>query len=131
MSVYYDAPKALRAMLGVARPCERAWDWCRPMMAVNELAPRGARVLSISTYKYYLRPDLMQCAFDHRTVAFPASSTLERWQWFYANGFSIILPDFVGTPATLQDDLATRRTGSSCAAMRRTIPLTRSGSATT
>jgi hypothetical protein len=108
MGVYFGAPQALRAMLGTALPCERAWDWCRPMTVLNQSAPRGARVFSVSRFKYYLRPDLMQCANDYRTgiVVIPGGSPLERWQWFYANGFSVILPDFVGNPHTLQEDLA-------------------------
>ena len=105
MHVYFDASKALKVMLGTASPCERAWDWCRPMNAVNQAAPKGARVLTVSTYKYYLRPDLAQCTHDLAS-AFFGSSTLERWQSFYASGYSIILPDYIGNPASLQEDLA-------------------------
>ena len=105
MHVYFDASKALKVMLGTASPCERAWDWCRPMNAVNQAAPKGARVLTVSTYKYYLRPDLAQCTYDLAS-AFSGSSTLERWQSFYASGYSIILPDYIGNPASLREDLA-------------------------
>jgi hypothetical protein len=108
MSFYFDAPKAFKTMLGTAAPCERAWVWCRPMTAIGQSAPRGARVFTVSRYKYYLRPDLGQCSNEIKTgiLVFPGNSTAERWQWFYANGFSIILPDLVNNPKTLQEDLA-------------------------
>lgn len=105
MHVYFDASKALKVMLGTASPCERGLEWCHPMNAVNQAAPKGARVLSVSTYKYYLRPDLAQCSYDLAN-AFSGRSTLERWQSFYENGYSIILPDHVGNPPSLQEDLA-------------------------
>src|SRR5262249_37402427 len=41
MSFLFDAPKAFRAVLGTAPACERAYDWCRPMTAVNLAASRG------------------------------------------------------------------------------------------
>jgi hypothetical protein len=107
MGVYFHTAQAIKLVLGTAAPCEGAWDWCRPMMAVNELAPKGTRVFSVSKFKYYLRPDLIQCANEHRTglVVFPGASTLDRWQWFYANGFRVILPDSVNNPPTLQEDI--------------------------
>ena len=72
------------------------------MNAVNEAAPKGTRVLTVSTYKYYMRPDLAQCTYD-LALAFFGSSTLERWQSFYANGYSIILPDYIGNPMSPED----------------------------
>ena len=102
---YFDASRALKVMLGTASPCERAREWCRPMEEVNQAAPKGARVLTVSTYKYYLRPDLAQCSYDV-ALAFFGNSTLQRWQSFYANGYSIILPDYIGNPTSLREDLA-------------------------
>ncbi len=108
-SYHYDLPKAFRTMTGLADPCERAWFWCRPMTAVNTAASPGARVLSVTRFKYYLRPDLLQCANERRSgapVVIPGESAIERWRWIYNNGFSVILPDLSNNPAQLQGDLA-------------------------
>jgi hypothetical protein len=102
---YYFPAQALKVMLGTALPCERGLLWCGPMDMVNRVAPEGARVLSFSSYKYYLRPDLIQCSYDHRILAFPGATTDERWRWFYSQGYNFILPDTPNNTAHLQQDL--------------------------
>ena len=102
---YFLPAQSARIAFRLAPPCEAKYQWCPPMETVNRLAPPGARVLSISTYKYYLRPDLIQCAYDHRTVIYPQYTPEERWRWLYDQGYSFILPDHVGTPSTVATDL--------------------------
>lgn len=103
---YFFPHKAVRVMFGLQEPCERSLQWCMPMYMVSRLAPEGARVFAASSFKYDLRPDLIQCSYDHRHVAFPGATAEERWRWFYAQGYSFIIPDAPGNPAHLLSDLS-------------------------
>lgn len=105
MGNYFFPAQAARTVFRTAEPCERGLQWCRPMEMVNRLAPPGARVLSISSFKYYLRADLIQCSYDHRTVIFAPDTEDQRWRWFYDQGYSFILPDPSSNPAHLLRDL--------------------------
>jgi hypothetical protein len=102
---YYFPGQALRTVLGLSQPCERGMQWCRPMEIVNRVAPPGARVLSIALYKYYLRPDILQCSFGNRVYAFPGDNKEERWRWFYDQGFNFVLPYPPDNPTYLATDL--------------------------
>jgi hypothetical protein len=104
VGLYFFPSKALKVIVGAASPCERGLLWCAPMDLTNRLAPQGARVLSLSSYRYYLRPDLILCSYDFRSSIFPGSSIDERWHWFYNEGFSFILPD-ISTPQPFAGDV--------------------------
>ena len=107
MGFYFEAPKALRAMLGTAPPCDRGWVWCAPMTAVNRSAPKGTRRTRYPDVQVLLAAGI-SCSVrvTGRCLAFPGASTRERWQWFYANGFTMILPDPTDNPPNLNEDLA-------------------------
>ena len=104
--LYFAPWQTARVAFGLTQPCDRGLQWCAPMNLINRVAWEGARVLSFSSFKYYLRPDLIQCSYNHRTVAFPGSTEEERWRWFYAQGYSFILPDGANNSAYLSRDLA-------------------------
>jgi hypothetical protein len=103
---WYFPTRAMKVASGTAGPCERGHYFCETMEIINQAAPAGARVFSALTYKYYFRPDIFQCAFDHRGENFPGSTSESRWRWFYAQGYSFILPDPAGNPVNLVNDLA-------------------------
>jgi hypothetical protein len=103
---WYFPAKAMKVASGTAGPCERGHYFCETMEIINQAAAPGARVFSVLTYKYHFRPDLFQCAFDHRGENFPGSTAEDRWRWFYAQGYSFILPDPSGNPVYLLSDLA-------------------------
>src|SRR5262245_20464459 len=102
---YFFPRQAVHVVLASAQPCERGLQWCAPMQMVNRVAPEGARVLSFSNFKYYLRADLIQCSWGHQD-RFPGSTAEERWRWFYAEGYSFILPDGALNSEYLMEDLA-------------------------
>ena len=63
---WFFPSKAIKVVSGTAGPCERGYYFCETMEIVNQAAKPGARLFSVLTYKYHFRPDLFQCAFDHR-----------------------------------------------------------------
>ena len=103
---YFFPMDTAKVAFGTALPCDRGLHFCEGMNIINRTAPPGARVYSVLSYKYYLRPDLIQCSYDHRTVPFLGSTEEERWRWFYDQGYSFILPDPSGNPGHLLHDLA-------------------------
>ena len=105
VGIYFFPSTTLKVISQTASPCERGLPWCAPMDKANRLAPPGARVLSISSYRYDLRPDLILCSYNFRTSIFPGRTAEERWRWFYAEGFTFILPDISGNPTYLTSDL--------------------------
>jgi hypothetical protein len=105
LGLYYFPAQATRTVFKLAGPCERGLQWCGPMHMINRLAPDGARVFSVSSFKYDLRPDLIQCSYGHRMVAFPGDDAEQRWRWFYDQGYRFVLPDPSGNPAHLLADL--------------------------
>jgi hypothetical protein len=54
--------RTLLYLAGKVRFCDFQWDWCRASEVANDSAPWGARLFSTTTYKYFLRPDLIECS---------------------------------------------------------------------
>jgi hypothetical protein len=65
--LFYPA-KTVAYLSGRIQECDWQHDWCRAASAVNAVAARGERIFSSTTYKYFLRPDLIQCASSGEEV---------------------------------------------------------------
>ena len=64
-------------------------NYCAVMKELNRTAPAGARVLTSSTV-YWLRPDLIECAYDILyTPTFEQSDDM--WFWIRKNGFDYMI----------------------------------------
>lgn len=50
-----------RYLTGRMSQCDRDGEYCRSLTALNEQAEPGDRVLLAAYYRYWLRPDLLQC----------------------------------------------------------------------
>ena len=67
---------------------------CRAAERVNEDAAAGDRVYLMGYYRYWLRPDLLQCirgATDGTLASLPTSRA--RWEHLFDRGFSYVMID--------------------------------------
>lgn len=64
--------------------------YCDAMTAINGAAKPGDRVYLMSFYRYWLRPDLIQCVLTSSGVPLGAD---ERWAYLYAQNVSFLLAD--------------------------------------
>jgi hypothetical protein len=87
-------------LTGSMSQCERDGAYCRAMTALNNEAEPGTRVFLASWYRYWLRPDLLQClsgATDYSSVKGQTSedtmSSEAHWLAIYERGFRYLLAD--------------------------------------
>lgn len=75
--------------------CDIQESWCRVSAVLNTDAPKGARVWSTTTYKYFMRPDLIQCSTsmsDETAILSDADPGL-RWRRLRDRGIDYLLID--------------------------------------
>lgn len=82
-----------RTITGVARPCELASVYCKPLSFINEKASSGDRIFIGASYPYFLRADLLQCVSSYvEQMCFISLKTSERkWEYLYNRGFKYLL----------------------------------------
>jgi hypothetical protein len=68
---------------------------CRTSALVNAQADHGARVYLATYYRYWLRPDLLQCLPTMDELTRPTTIVLpqERWAYLYQQGFRFLIFD--------------------------------------
>lgn len=75
--------------------CDWQYDWCRASEVANRIAAPGARLLSTTTYKYFLRADLIQCSSSREDVGriVDAPTDAAAWSEILIRGFDYVLID--------------------------------------
>ena len=68
--------------------------FCEYLRPINEIAPEGARVLSLSAFRYYLRSDLFVCSTSHEEYSILQKLSREDpeafWVEVYRQGYQFI-----------------------------------------
>jgi hypothetical protein len=67
--------------------------WCRAAQPINGDAAAGDRVYMLSYYRYWLRPDLLQCVGDADGTLASLPTSRERWGYLFDRGFSYVMID--------------------------------------
>lgn len=62
LSLLMNPGRTVAYLSGRLSACDVQESWCRVSEVLNLEAPKGARVWSTTTYKYFMRPDLIQCS---------------------------------------------------------------------
>jgi hypothetical protein len=80
-----------RYMIGEASRCEKEPEYCRTM-TVNSLAAPGTRVFMDNYLRYWLRPDLIQCALTRDEIRsyVELERPEQRWSFIYGRGFELV-----------------------------------------
>jgi hypothetical protein len=80
-----------RYLIGEASRCEKEPEYCRTM-TVNSLAGPGTRVFMDNYLRYWLRPDLIQCALTREEIRsyIDLETPQQRWSFIYGRGFELI-----------------------------------------
>jgi hypothetical protein len=94
--LFYFPKVTLHYLTGTLPETGRSLPWSKPMFAINQVAEPGARVVSFSQFRYYLRTDLIQCADRPAcevTGIFPGTTAEERWRWACSRDFRFLLLD--------------------------------------
>ena len=60
--------EAIRYMTGRLSECERDGPYCRAFTELGEHAEPGSRVLVAAYYRYWMRPDLLQCSSTEEEI---------------------------------------------------------------
>lgn len=66
--------------------CDRDGEYCKALAAINRRAGPGERVYSANYYRYWLRPDLLQCVSASDDYA-------QDWLTLYQQGFRYLVVD--------------------------------------
>ncbi len=83
-------------LTGNMSECERdASDYCEGMLVINKVAGKGDRVFLADYYRYWLRPDLIQCLSSTREMQKFDDLTIsdEKWRFLYEHGFTYLFVD--------------------------------------
>jgi len=80
-----------RYLIGDASRCEKEPEYCQTM-TLNSLAQPGARVFLDNHLRYWLGPDLIQCALTRDEIkSYIGLETPEqRWSFIYGRGFRLV-----------------------------------------
>ena len=96
-SRYYYKPSLIpKFFKGLTTPCD--WDgnpdagFCVAHNEINRIAQPGARVYLASYYRYWLRPDLLQCTNGISDII-NSSNSEDMWIEMYERGFEYLLVD--------------------------------------
>ena len=85
---------ALRYVAGPVSECDLAGPICRASEIVNRQAALGDRVYLGGYYRYWLRPDLLQCVNGTGDGGISSLQTPEaRWTYLYERGFRYLIID--------------------------------------
>ena len=77
---------------GQAVTCSPVDARCRAINIVNQYAEPGDRVYLGTWYRYWLRPDLLQCISNRDDIAAPGLETTEaQWTYLYERGFRYLI----------------------------------------
>lgn len=87
--------RTLAYLSGRLSACDIQEPWCRASAVVNLEAPEGARVWSTTTYKYFMRPDLIQCSatMADETAIWDAQDPKAAWLRLRERGIDYVLID--------------------------------------
>jgi hypothetical protein len=75
--------------------CDRDGAYCQVSTFINHQAQAGDRVYLATYYRYWLRPDLLQCAntISDSKIFQSKHTSAERWASFYEQGFRFLMVD--------------------------------------
>lgn len=82
-------------LTGMIDECNRDGEYCQATSVINSHAESGDRVFLASYYRYWLRPDLLQCVSGtgDYTKVIESNTNEERWLTLYQEGFLYLLAD--------------------------------------
>lgn len=89
----FSPGQAAEYLAGKRTICDINRPYCTPMSDLNKMAKPGARVLTNTTFTYWLRPDLLQCADAGQNIANPKKTATDYWRGVYEAGFSYLVLD--------------------------------------
>lgn len=94
-NITFFPSKTVRYLAGGMSQCERDGVYCRAMEALNEQAEPGARVFLAAYYRYWLRPDLLQCLSgqDEQHIMAQEKTSEAKWLRIHKRGFRYLLAD--------------------------------------
>ena len=115
---YYKLSLFPKYFKGLTTTCD--WDWspatgfCAAHNEINRDAPPGARVFLASWYRYWLRPDLLQCTNGASDYINASGNPGDIWIQLYERGFEYLLldgslPVFDPQPQSLPDWISAER----------------------
>lgn len=86
---------ALRYLTGRISDCAVGQAQCTALTAVNQEARPGDRVYLGIYYRYWLRPDLLQCVSntDEQASALQPQTPEARWSYLFERGFHYLVTD--------------------------------------
>lgn len=95
LSIIFFPANTYHYLIGKLSECGRDSNYCDAMTAINNDALAGDRVFMATYMRYWLRPDLIQCASNQQEAGeFLQRSTMdERWDYLYQQGFRYLLAD--------------------------------------
>jgi hypothetical protein len=95
---------ALKSAIGRVSECDLAGPNCRASGIVNQQATIGDRIYLGTYYRYWLRPDLLQCisGTNELLTLYNLQTPEERWTYLYERGFRYLIID-ERTHASLAD----------------------------
>ncbi len=91
----YPVYHTLRYVAGQVSECDLAGPSCRASGIVNQQAAFGDRVYLGTYYRYWLRPDLLQCVSgsDEQRAMSSLQTPEARWTYLYERGFHHLIID--------------------------------------
>lgn len=83
-------------LTGNLSECDRdSSNYCKAMLVINKVAANGERVFLADWYRYWFRPDLLQCLSYMREMTefndLPTSNL--KWQFLHEHGFTYLFID--------------------------------------
>jgi hypothetical protein len=105
LNLIFFPKNTFQYLVGTMNECDRDGEYCRAMTVVNQDANPGDRVYLAAYYRYWLRPDLLQCVNGKSDYAKAVGTSQEkRWLSLYQEGFRYLVADR-STFGGLLDDL--------------------------
>lgn len=95
---YLDAPlqfaDTIAYLKGNLSECDRDIVHCHVVKSINDDAPPGSRVFARSSFKYWMRGDLLQCVSDSAEHILPQDDGIDAvWIVMYQRGFDYLYLD--------------------------------------
>jgi hypothetical protein len=105
LNVVFFPKNTFAYLTGEMNECERDGEYCQAMSVINHQAKPGDRVYLATYYRYWLRPDLLQCVNGTRNYIEGISSFSheKRWLSLYQQGFLYLMADRSTHGAVLDD----------------------------
>jgi hypothetical protein len=81
--------QTLQYLKGDLEECEKEPRYCGLITTINEITPQGSRLFTYALIRYWLRPDLIQCALtsSEKDAFLDLETSEQRWSFIYGRGF--------------------------------------------